>query len=377
MHENKNIYFSRFLNSPSGNGGDKRTAQLCDILDNTLDYNFTSICNSPFEIPARISNLLNDSSNFFKKKRSQIYKNRYTYSKYQMWSSSFREHLLYMHLQSQLFVEGLAAAPELLLIDDAVFLAPVVRYAKDKKIPLVVFCHNIETLSFEQVERAHQPNLFNYELELLAMSDLVVTISKEETYLLRNFGINPNYLPYFPLKQTAARLEKVRSRRESSTKADFLLLGTVHNLPTMVGMKRVLSTVAGNDLLRDDKLVVAGYGTQQLEGFTDDPGIEIRGEVTDEELDDLMVTTKGCIVYQESGSGALTKISELLTASVPVIINSHAARSHHNLPGIFEFESLESLPVQLAAAKRCSVFEQVLTPPDTTLLKKRILELVS
>ena len=109
----------------------------------------------------------------------------------------------------------------------------------------------------------------------------------------------------------------------------------------------------------------------------DDPRIEVRGEVADAELDEILAETKGCIVYQDNGSGALTKIPELLTAGVPVIINSHAARSHHNLPGIFEFDSFEQLGEQLELAARTNQFTQVLSPPDTSSLQKRIVELAT
>jgi hypothetical protein len=73
----------------------------------------------------------------------------------------------------------------------------------------------------------------------------------------------------------------------------------------------------------------------------------------------------------------LTKIPELLAAGVPVIINSHAARSHHNLPGILEFATFEQLGQQLETAAQIDRFPQVLSPPDTTSLKKRILELAA
>jgi len=94
-------------------------------------------------------------------------------------------------------------------------------------------------------------------------------------------------------------------------------------------------------------------------------------------LYELLADTRGCIVYQENGSGALTKIPELLIAGVPVIINSHAARSHHNLPGIFEFTALEQLGRQLELAAQVDNFPLVLSPPDATALTKHILELVA
>lgn len=373
--DTKGVYFSRFLNDPSSHGGDKRTAQLCELLSE-FEYEFVTTCNPSLPIPQKLHDLLYSPSGYFQKKRSQRYKQQITYSKYLKWSDRFRDVLLNWHLKSQLFIENLVEPPKLIFIDDPVFLAPVVFYAKSKGIPLVAFCHNLETLSREQVEQASQREMLNYELELLSLCDLVVTISKEETWLLRNFGMNPVYLPYFPIKQAADRCTAVRKGRQGSMKSDFLLMGTVWNLPTLEGMKRVIAAIAHTSILAEDRLIIVGYGTMQLASMVDDPRIEVRGDLSDAELDELLTATKGCIVYQENASGALTKIPELLMAGVPVILNSHAARSHHNLPGIFEFEHLEQLGVQMEVAAQSEQFPQVLTSPDTSSLKKRILALL-
>jgi hypothetical protein len=217
--------------------------------------------------------------------------------------------------------------------------------------------------------------MFKYELDLISMCNMVVTISTEETFLMRNLGMTPVYLPYFPLKQTADRLGKVRKCREGIEKVNFLLLGTVYNFPTLEGMKRVITAITCHNVLHDDKLIVAGYGTRELLGHIDDSRVELRGDVTDVELDELMTTVKGCLVYQDTGSGALTKIPELLTAGVPVIINSHAARSYHNLPGVFEFNDFGQLSEKMDAAAKVTQFPQALFPPDPSTLQKLITEL--
>lgn len=370
------IYFSRSLNNPSGHGGDKRTAQVCDILDRTLNYNFFSICDVPFAIPPRLNELLHNPSGYFQKKRSHFLKQKFTNEKFDKWSLRFRDHLLYLHLQAKYFIESLDKTPELLIVDDPVFVAPIVFYAKARGIPVTAFSQNVETLSREQVEYGSQRELFTYELELLSQCDLVVTISQEESWLLRNFGLDPVYLPYFPVKQVADRCAAVREERKGSTKADFLLMGTVGNLPTLEGMRRVIAAIAGSNILGEYRLIVAGYGTMQLADFVDDPRIDVRGDLSDAELDELLTATKGCIVYQENASGALTKIPELLLAGVPVIANSHAARSHHNLPGIFEFDTIVQLADQLQAAALAGQFPQALIPPETSSVQKRIRELI-
>lgn len=373
----KIVYFSRFHNNPNSHGGDKRAAQICEMLS-PIDYDFVSMYSIPLPFNEKQKQRLDEPSGLLQNKLALLQKLHVTCWKYNKWSERIRDFIFDFHTRAKVFVDTLKTSPpDLLIIDDPVFLAPLIVYAKSQGIPIVAICHNLETLSREQIEYSCQREMFTYELDLLSKCDLIVTISKEETYLLRNFGMSPVYLPYFPLKQTLARLEVIRSKRQGEVKSNYILFGTVYNFPTLDGMKRVIMTVAGDRILHDDRLIVAGFGTNQLSGFVDDSRIEVRGDLTEAELDELLTTVKGCIVYQDSGSGALTKIPELLTAGVPVIVNSHAARSHHNLPGIFEFTTLEQLSQKLAAAAATDSFPDALSPPDTASLTKRIFDLVT
>lgn len=374
--DKKVVYFSRCYKNPSGNGGEKRVAQLCDALIG-LQFEFVSIADMTFPYKDKLKNVLHKPSGFFKEKLSLFVKQHITYNKYLQWSERFRENIVKSHALSKVFVKTLAnEKPDLLFIDDPVYLAPVVHYAKANNIPLVTFCHNIESLSREQVTYSFQRDLFQYELELIAKCDLVVTISKEETFLLNNLGMNPVYLPYFPLKMTFDGLQQIRNDRPQNPKSDFLLFGTVNNLATLEGMQKVISAISSGSILQQDRLIIAGYGTREKIAQVDDPRIEVRGDLSEIELHKLLKSIKGCIVYQDNGSGALTKIPELLAAGVPVIINSHAARSHHYLPGIFEFEILEGLREHMDAAAKSNLFPQVLSPPDTSSMLTRILGLI-
>lgn len=375
--DKKIVYFSRFWNNSDSHGGDKRAAQICEMLC-AIGYEFVSMYSMPLPYTEKQQQRLNKPSGLLQRKLALLQKQHVTCWKYHKWSERIRDFIFEFHARAQVFVNMLKSnPPDLLIIDDPVFLAPVISYAQSRKIPLIAVCHNVETLSMAQVEHLFQPEMLTYELELLAKCDLVVTISTEETWLLKNFGMDPLYLPYFPHKQALDRFEEVRRKREGADKADYLLFGTVYNFPTLDGMKQIIAAVTAGTLLHRDRLLVAGFGTSQLASELNDAAVELRGEVTAAELDELLTTIRGCIVYQESGSGALTKIPELLLAGVPVIINSQAARSHHNLPGIFEFASLDQLGLQLAAAAQADSYPQVLSTPDTSALTKRILELVA
>lgn len=344
----------------------------------SIEVEFVSINNMSAPAYSDLKEGLYKYPRLLRTKLAHVYKHFIAGKKYTRWNERFRDIVLFWHTMSEVFVDSLkTTTPDLLMIDDPVFLAPVVRYARCNNIPLVAFCHNIETLSREQVTQSCQRDMFRYELDLIAQCDLVVTISQEETFLLKNLGMNPVYLPYFPSPQIFKRFKGVREKRKCTQKSDYLLMGTAHNLPTLDGMKQIIDAVGRDNILKHDRLIIAGYGTSERLIKVDNPRIELRGELSEPELDELLSTTKGCIVYQDSGAGALTKISELLSAGVPVIINSHAARSHHNLPGIYEFDDLLHLSGQLEAAAKSDQFPQILSPPDASLLHSRIADLIT
>lgn len=371
------IYFSRFFNNPSGNGGDRRAAQICQVLS-PINYTFICMHDNPYTVPFDEKTLLSKGTSLSHKLIRKAFKQHITYNKYNKWSDRYRDNVLNFHFQSRLFIKAIKKHnPKLLLIDDPVFLTPIVYYAKSQNIPLVALCHNLETLSREQVDYDRQKEMFTYELDLISKCNFIVTISREETFILKNFGMDPYFFPYYPVEETAARFRKIRNKRQYTEKSNFLLLGTVGNLPTLDGMKRIITMITQKDVIpHNDVIIVAGFGTTMLQDFVDDSRVQVRGQVSDAALDEILTETKGCIVYQENGSGALTKFIELLVAGVPVISNSHAARSHYNLPGVFEFSTPEQLREQIIAASAGVPIPEVFSQPSVSSLQQRIQELI-
>jgi hypothetical protein len=281
--EKKVLYFSRFHNNPNGHGGDKRTAQICEILSQ-IEYEFVSMYSMPFPYSHKQKQILYKPSGLIQTKLAFLYKQHVTCWKYQQWSDRIRDSIFDFHTLAKVFINNLKSnTPDLLIVDDPVFLAPIVSYAKSKNIPLVAVCHNIETLSRGQVESSSQLEMFKHELDLISKCDLVITISKEETFLLTNLGMNPVFLPYFPPKQAVDRFEKISRERQGRIKANYLLFGTVYNLPTLDGMRQAIAAIISDNILQNDHLIIAGYGTNKLSSELRDSGVEMRGEVTDTE----------------------------------------------------------------------------------------------
>jgi hypothetical protein len=89
---------------------------------------------------------------------------------------------------------------------------------------------------------------------------------------------------------------------------------------------------------------IAGFGTEKLNQRISLPGrFVIHGTVDKTKLHELYKNVDAVILNQKPSSGALTKISELLTANIPVVANKNAARNYFNVPGIQIFRDDKEL----------------------------------
>lgn len=255
------------------------------------------------------------------------------------------------------------------LIDDPIYFSPLIAELVRRNIPIVALCHNIESLSRPQLTSTGQRALLNYELDLLSICSLIVTISREETVFLNNLGLNAVYYPYYPVKDMQMRMLSIREQRKTAKKEGFLLVGTANNPPTMKGMREIIENWSSiSKLLDGAKLYVAGYGSESLKDLANHDSIIFRGTVTSDELDELMSRTEACIAYQLEGSGALTRIPEFILAGIPVLANSHAARSYYGANGVFEFGDLKNFAVSAKSIRSKNSEIDIPLPPDPQAL---------
>jgi len=265
------------------------------------------------------------------------------------------------------------------IIDDPIYFIPLFKKLLRLRIPVIASCQNLETLTANHVKKKYSLNFFKEELEVLAQCRLAITVSREEDVLLNNFGIPSLFLPYYPGEPILQRLLATRENRAKNAKDGFLAFGNAKNLQTREGMKNLGRYWRENHLEAvTGKLLVGGFKSN--ESFT--PGqfgdsVEFLGTLPNEALDHILSRVKACICYQESGAGALTRICEMLIAGVPVLANSHAARSYYNLKGVFEFRELDDLE---AALQQIDTFDNdipVPPVPDTSHLISEIKKIMA
>lgn len=369
------LFFSRFHPS-SGHGGCRRTSQVLSALN---VFNLGFLCYEDFtflhnELYSKFINRSCSVSHIL----NSLTKRQMTNGLYSKWSPLLRDYLLSLNYIASKWSKCLSKLSNLrlVIVDDPIYFEPVVRQCSKLGLKVVAHCHNIETLSAPQVLATAQHKLFAYELELLSTCDAVISISREETFLLRNLGINVIYFPYYPVGQIETRMRAVRTKRQGNAKKNFLLLGTAANLPTRIGMTKVIEAWQRISIEGADKLIVAGYDTESLRKITTTDKFEFKGAMTDDELDVVLSTVKGCLIFQENGSGALTKIAEYLIAGVPVVSNSHAARSYYDCPGVIEYDDLSGLA---EATSICNQVRSFPSPVDHHMktLSSYVLEILS
>lgn len=181
------------------------------------------------------------------------------------------------------------------------------------------------------------------ELRALKQATKIFCISREEQWLLNNWGLQADFLPYFPPKEAEAELLSIRAARQPDGMGRFLVVGSALNPPTRQGLAELLQVLK---IIRETfvfGLDVAGFGTEVFASQPLHPDFRLHGPVSQMKLRDLMVGSTACLVYQPLGVGALTRIPEMLMAGLPVIANPNACRSWWGMNGLHVFEDREGL----------------------------------
>jgi hypothetical protein len=365
----KVLRHSHFGPDAWGDGGSKRTAQISEILSNyAVEEEFyqpdiTEIYQKKFAAleGLKLLNLHKIQSSLSKTALTQIGFNYYKRQKTMEFYKETHQLLIWESSRQQNYLMSYAA--------------------KDMGLKVIGLPHNLESLVAGQKSDftgKMAPYWFEEELQSLRQCDSIFTISREEQYLLKLFGLKAEFLPYYPPAEISEFLLNIRQRRGSETKEGLvLLLGTAGNKPTFDGMLNRINFFHKNLKNKGLKLIVAGYLTENL--ATHLPGndqIILEGTVSNEKLADLMSTCSFCWIHQNISTGSLTKIPELMMAGVPVLLNSDAARNFHNLNGIRVYEHDEDcadllrseLPIP-EKPERPLVHEKILISDIKRLLK--------
>jgi hypothetical protein len=247
--------------------------------------------------------------------------------------------------------------------------------AKKNGFTIIALPHNIESLVVNKNNNFASKSLpfnFRYEIKNLAKADKLFSISREEQWLLKLYGIDADFLPYYPPKEILNYLLTIRKDRKDSQKKRFLIIGTANNYPTMQGMIEQIKWLKVIKKEFDYEIDIAGYGTENLKEYCCDSSINILGSLDSKKLYGLLVNAKAVLVHQKIGTGALTRITEMVIAGIPVIANSSACRSAFDFEGVYCYEDKSEL---LNLMWKTFDMPNILLPPIES--EKRFLNYIS
>ena len=336
---------SKFESTPLGHGGSKRSAQIEEILcSHGIVYE-----NDPFLLPKRLSvytkiQLVFRSIRFIKKNVG--------WKSYPTIKTKI-DAIKYFSLRIPIVLDRYNGKQICFIWESTIsgnYGFPYLMKSAGARI--IAVPHNLESVVPSQRDsqtNTKAPDWFILEIERLKMCDVVFTISKEEAWLLRLFGINAHYLPYYPPFEACQLLLSVRNHRDSrpqNTKNKFLLFGTASNQPTRSGMQALIDAV--KDKVLPFEILVAGYGTELL-NLEDNHNVRFLGALSASQLRTVLYETDAVLVNQAPTSGALTKITEMLIAGVPLFVNFDSARDYFHVKDVIIYSSFDDLFDKLAS----------------------------
>ncbi|RZK39376.1 MAG: hypothetical protein EOO90_19010 [Pedobacter sp.] len=321
---------SHFESNPFLHGGNKRTAQINELLSRT-NIDFKEADFSMYSPSSKnISMLLKGM--FYTKRPFSLLKNSYATGRYLKQFENFIK-----CEKPYLFIWESTSNYNLLLS----------KVLNENGIPFFAIPHNIESLvegNKSPFSSLDSPKWLFEELNCLALSDNIFTISKEEQWLLSVNKIESNYLPYYPTELLKSSLLQIREQKSNQNfnikKLNILLLGTFYNKPTFDGFVELIEHLKKYDNLT---INVCGFGSEQLKGKYTENNVKIMGSLKNNELDDIIIKSDFGIIHQRPSSGALTRIPELLIAGLPLFVNIHAARSSPSNEGLQIYNSIPEL----------------------------------
>jgi hypothetical protein len=208
---------------------------------------------------------------------------------------------------------------------------------------------NLEALDLSFSENTHRSGMYSKfidlanELGVFTQCAERLFISKVETGLVSGLGVPALYYPYLPAGDIRDRLDGVRHERLKGNieLGLFLIMGTAGHDTTRASFEWFVQNAQAHGLPTGTKVVVVGLGTDKLlpPGVAI-PGLEFKGWVEQNELDQLLATVQGVLIPQQHGFGALTRLPELAYAGVPVVTSKHATLAINMPPNVSDVDDV-------------------------------------
>lgn len=333
----KIVRYTKFKNNPHGDGGSKRSAQIEEYW-RSKDVEFVE---EKFVLPKQYSKI--EAICWVCRSIAFISKH-VGWRKYRGIKDKFSAVLTYA-LRLPVIYDVYKGQNVTFLWENTNDVASL-YLMKAAGAKIIGYPHNLESLvptQCDPITHKRAPYWLYEEIARLKLCDEVYAISKEETWLLQLFGVNAKYYPYYPPKEIEKEFLEIKKKRElrkNNEKMQYLILGSATNPPTRMGMQKLIDYFEQQEDT-NYMIHVAGYNTETLSVRGD--RVINHGTVSNENLEELLISTDGIIIYQPTTSGALTRIVENRIANIPIFANFGAARDFYNLPYVHVYEEIDEL----------------------------------
>jgi hypothetical protein len=235
-----------------------------------------------------------------------------------------------------------SVTPPLVCVVDHPIYAAVAAANRAAGIPTINCTQNLETFDLGELGLDEPWGQYGFmvdfvsELKWLAECDARLLISRVEAGVVGGLGFATHYYPYRPVGEVRARLEAVRARRQTSPQEPGLLLmvGSAAHATTREAFEWFVGRASSDGLPPGLRVVIGGLETERLlPAGAQVPGIELRGWLSQPELDDWLARCAACLAPQARGFGALTRLPELAYAGIPSLVSEHASHALDLPPG--------------------------------------------
>jgi len=260
--------------------------------------------------------------------------------------------------------------PALCIVEDAVWFSGIILANQRRGIPTWTCPQNLESLDFEGpldvTRRARTLSRLGDlagELTMLKACQARFAISRVEAGFLSGVGLDTEFYPYRPVGEVREFFTRIRAARQRGSVQPGLvvLIGSATHVPAREGMEWFLGQARAQGLPAGVRIEIAGVQTDKLPGLAGfGDRVVARGWVEPAALEALLSRAQAALIPQFSGFGALTRLSELPMAGIPVLASAHAVHSV-DAPG--DVVGLPRRWERWAAALQAAVARDPVGPP--------------
>ncbi len=329
----KVVFVTRFSPSPVGHGGQHRAYQIVHDLRTVLGKDQVYVLSLPEWQQATQASLR-------KLPIWQIWgkiQRRFWYYTENPWrilrkavffSRNWTPPTLLHHYRQILTEFG---TPALVFVEHVGF-GDIVDFNISQGIPTIACVQNLESLdqgdavSGIHLDTAVRMGDLAVEVNILARCSERLFISKVEAGLIGGIGLSARNYPYLPVGEIRENLYRIRQARSTSTCEPglFLMVGSAGHGTTKEAFAWFVQQIRTHGLPPGVRVVVGGSDTDKLlPGGAPVRGLEVRGRLTQAELDHLLTIAQAVLVPQFRGFGALTRLPELACAGIPIAVSRH------------------------------------------------------